>query len=100
MDFYSTISNIRSLRVACRDLSLQELEAFANKLNEIVEYYDLISPVSENIWRNTDPDNLTSFFDKDMEQLYEYFTPPMLLPAGNNRLCSCCAESISRSISV
>lgn len=37
MDFYSTISNIRSLRVACRDLSLQELEAFAKKLNEIVE---------------------------------------------------------------
>jgi DNA-binding protein H-NS len=37
MDFFSTISNIRSLRAACRDLSLSELEAFANKLNEIVE---------------------------------------------------------------
>ena len=30
------------------------------KLDEIVKYYDLISPVSDNVWRNTSPDNLSS----------------------------------------
>ncbi len=30
----------------------------------------------DSLFKTTfDPDNLTSFFDKDMEQLYEYFTP-------------------------
>ena len=30
------------------------------KLDEIVKYYDLIYPVSDNVWRDTSPDNLSS----------------------------------------
>ena len=42
------------------------------KLDEIVKYYDLISPVSENIWRNTSPEDLTSPDVKDLKnQLIE-----------------------------
>lgn len=36
VDFISTLTNIRSLRVACRSLSLKELEASLEKLEEIV----------------------------------------------------------------
>jgi len=42
------------------------------KLDEIVKYYDLISPVSDNIWRNTSPEDLTSPEVKDLkDQLIE-----------------------------
>jgi DNA-binding protein H-NS len=37
VDFISTITNIRSLRVACRSLSLKELEACLDKFKDIVE---------------------------------------------------------------
>jgi len=40
------------------------------KLNEIIEYYDLISPVSENIWRNTYPENLTSPEVKELKNQF------------------------------
>ncbi|WP_432644596.1 DUF4011 domain-containing protein [Methanobrevibacter sp.] len=44
------------------------------KLNEIVEYYELVSPVSENIWRNTSPENLTSPDVKEIKnQLIDLF---------------------------
>lgn len=37
------------------------------KLDEIVKYYDLVSPVSDNIWRNASPEDLTSPDVKDLK---------------------------------
>lgn len=37
------------------------------KLEDIVKYYDLISPVADNIWRNTSPEDLTSPDVKDLK---------------------------------
>ena len=56
-------NNQKILKLDIDDVSQLDKEKrgeIIRKLNEIVEYYDLISPVSENIWRNTSPDNLTS----------------------------------------
>lgn len=41
------------------------------KLDEIVKYYDLISPVSDNVWRNTSPDNLSSPEVKELAEKLE-----------------------------
>lgn len=51
------------------NLNLEKRGEIIRKLNEIVEYYKLISPVSSNIWKNTSPENLTSPEIKEIKEL-------------------------------
>ena len=49
-------------------LNTEKRGEIIRKLDDIVEYYDLVSPVSDNIWANTSPEDLTSPDIKDLEE--------------------------------
>ena len=77
-EYYSQIlidNDQEILKLDIDDVSQLDKEKrgeIVRKLDEIVKYYDLISPVSENIWRNTSPEDLTSPDVKDLKnQLIE-----------------------------
>ena len=72
-EYYSqklTDNNQEILKLDIDDVSQLDEEKRGEiiiKLDDIVRYYDLISPVSENIWRNTSPEDLTSPDVKDLK---------------------------------
>lgn len=51
------------------DLDQEKRGEIIHKLNDIGEYYNLVSPVTDNIWRNTSPDELTSPEVKELKNL-------------------------------
>ena len=72
-EYYSqklTDNNQEILKLDIDDVSQLDKEKrveIINKMNDIVKYYNLISPVSKNIWRNTSPEDLTSPDVKDLK---------------------------------
>lgn len=77
-EYYSHIlidNDQEILKLDISDVSQLDKEKrgkIVRKLDDIVKYYDLISPVSDNVWRNTSPEDLTSPDVKDLKnQLIE-----------------------------
>lgn len=58
------------------------------KLNEIKGYYDIVSPVNGNLWRNTSPENLSSPEVKQLEdQLHDMSTSLEKFDKCNDSIC-------------
>ena len=63
-------NNQELLKLDIDDVSQLDKEKrgeIVRKLGEIVKYYDLVSPIADNIWKNTSPEDLTSPDVKDLK---------------------------------